>query len=101
MDKSELHGHTVIVAVSNQVSSDLADEVVILDLKNGMYYGLDEVGARIWELIQQPRTIDEIRDALLEEYEVEPEDCTRDLVALLQDLNDAQLIEVRRNGTGP
>lgn len=84
-----------VVAAKEQVSSDLAGEAVILDLKSGVYYGLNEVGASIWNLIQEPKTVNEIRDAILEEYEVEPEQCDRDLKAILQQLADEGLIEVR------
>jgi Coenzyme PQQ synthesis protein D (PqqD) len=82
------------VAAKDQVSSDLGGEVAILDLKAGVYYGLDAVGARIWSLIQEPRNVNEIRDILLEEYEVEPERCERDLLVLLQRLADEGIIEV-------
>ena len=82
------------MAAKDQVSSDLGGEVAILDLKAGVYYGLDAVGARIWSLIQEPRTVNEIRDILLEEYEVEPERCERDLLVLLQRLADEGIIEV-------
>ena len=82
------------MAAKDQASSDLGGEVAILDLKAGVYYGLDAVGARIWSLIQEPRTVNEIRDILLEEYEVEPERCERDLLALLQRLADEGIIEV-------
>jgi len=88
-------GDSTIVAAKDQVSSDLGGEVAILDLKAGVYYGLDAVGARIWSLIQEPRTVNEIRDILLEEYEVEPEHCERDLLALLRRLADEGLVEVR------
>jgi hypothetical protein len=87
-------GGSTVVAVKDQVSSDLGGEVAILDLKAGVYYGLDAVGARIWSLIQEPRTVNEIRDILLEEYEVEPERCERDLLVLLQRLADEGIIEV-------
>jgi hypothetical protein len=88
-------GGSTVVAAKDQVSSDLGGEVAILDLKAGVYYGLDAVGARIWSLIQEPRTVNEIRDILLEEYEVEPEHCERDLLALLRRLADEGLVEVR------
>jgi hypothetical protein len=87
-------GGSTVVAAKDQVSSDLGGEVAILDLKAGVYYGLDAVGARIWSLIQEPRTVNEIRDILLEEYEVEPERCERDLLVLLQSLADEGIIEV-------
>ena len=83
------------MAANDQVSSDLGGEVAILDLKAGVYYGLDAVGARIWSLIQEPITVNEIRDILLEEYEVEPERCEHDLLALLRRLADEGLVEVR------
>ena len=88
-------GGSTVVAAKDQVSSDLGGEVAILDLKAGVYYGLDAVGARIWSLIQEPRTVNEIRDILLEEYDVEPERCERDLLVLLRRLADEGLVEVR------
>jgi hypothetical protein len=88
-------GSSTVVAAKDQVSSDLGGEVAILDLKAGVYYGLDAVGARIWSLIQEPRTVNEIRDILLEEYDVEPERCERDLLVLLRRLADEGLVEVR------
>ncbi len=86
---------SLIVAAGNQVSSDLGGEAVILDLKSGVYHGLNEVGARIWDLIQQPKAVKNIKQMLLQEYEVEPERCDRDLMALLQELKAAGLIEVK------
>ncbi len=86
---------SIVVAAKEQVSCDLAAEVVILDLKSAVYYGLNAVGARIWNLIQEPKTIHEIRDALLEEYEVDLDRCEHDLVVLLQDLAAKGLIEVK------
>ncbi len=86
---------SVIVATNNQISADLAGEAVILHLGQGIYYSLDTVGARIWSLIQTPVTIDKIRDVILEEYEVSREQCESDLLALLLEMKDKQLVEVR------
>ena len=86
---------STVVATKDQVSSDLKGEVAILDLKGGVYYGLDAVGARIWNLVQEPRTVDEIHAALLQEYEVEPKLLERDVLALLQRLADEGLVEVK------
>jgi hypothetical protein len=90
-----VEAYSIVVAAKEQVSSDLAGEAVILDVKSGMYYGLNEVGASIWNLIQEPKTVSEIRDAIVAEYEIEPEVCDRDLKALLQQLEASGLIEVR------
>lgn len=86
--------YSSIVATKNQVSSDLGGEAVILDLKSGVYYGLNNVGTRIWNLLQEPKTINEIKDAILEEYEVEPNCCQHELLSLLQELLAVGLIEV-------
>jgi hypothetical protein len=84
-----------VVATSEQVSVDLADEVVILNVRHGEYYGLNAVGARIWALIQQPSTVQAVRDALLEEYpDAGEERCTRDMLALLDQLAEADLISI-------
>jgi hypothetical protein len=87
-------GASRVVVTPNQVSSDLSGEAVILNLQSGTYYGLNAVGASVWNLIQSPKTVDQLREALLEEYEVEPEDCDRDLHQLLEDLHNVGLIEI-------
>lgn len=97
---STISQRSTIVAAKDQVSSDLGGEKAILDLKAGMYYGLDGVGARVWDLIQEPRAVGDVRDTLLEEYDVAPERCERDLLALLQRLADAGLIEMRHAAPG-
>lgn len=83
---------SVIVASKDQVSCDLEGEAAILNLKDGVYYGLDEIGAAIWKLVQQPRPFAEIRDAILSEYEVDSRNCERDLLALLSDLAACGLV---------
>ena len=97
--KNKIMGRSVIVVAKEQVSCDFAGEAAILNLKNGVYYGLDPVGARIWNLIQKPTTVNRVRDALLKEYSVEPDLCERDLLALLQKLTAEGLIEVKDETT--
>ena len=85
---------SVVVVARDQVSCDLAGEAAILNIKSGVYYGLDPVGARIWNLIQEPRPVAEIQHAITSEYDVEPERCAQDLAALLEKLLAEGLIEV-------
>jgi hypothetical protein len=86
---------STIVVTKDQVSCDLSGEAAILNLKTSVYFGLNTVGASIWKLIQEPRKVSEIRDAIVEEYDVEPGLCEADLLALLQELLDKELIEVK------
>lgn len=85
---------TTVVRSPDQASADLGGEAAILNLKDGVYYGLGAVGARIWELIEEPRTVRDVRDTLCAEYDVEPDRCERDLVALLKELAEHDLITV-------
>jgi len=86
--------NSVVQASPNQVSSELSDEVVILNIKAGVYHGLEATGTRIWQLVQQPRHVDEILDVLLSEFDVEREQCERDLVEVLEDLAAHGLLTV-------
>ena len=86
---------SIVVVSSDQVSGDLQEgNLAILNLKDGVYYGLNSVGSRIWSLLQAPISVAEIRDTLLAEYNVEPDVCTRELIDLLSNLSSKQLIEV-------
>jgi hypothetical protein len=91
-----------VVASSGQISCDVDDEAVILSLEDGVYYGLNEVASRVWELVQKPRTVREIRDSLIQEYDIEETRCTRDLLDLLTQLHRWKLVELRDgNGASP
>ena len=85
----------LIVISSNQVSTEVDGEIVLLNLSDGLYYGLDAVGARIWGLIQEPKTLAQILTALLDEYEVNPVVCRQDTLALLEQLAARDLIELK------
>jgi hypothetical protein len=86
---------SVVAAAADQVSADLADQAAILNLKSGVYYGLDTVGASIWRLIRESRTIAEIESALLAEYEVDATQCATDLRGFIERLVAEGLVEVK------
>ncbi len=95
--KRTLSASSTVMVAQEQVSTDLGGEIAILHLKAGTYYGLDDVGARIWSLIQEPTTVEEIRDILVNEYEVEPGRCESDLIALLEKLTNEGLVEAKHD----
>ena len=69
--------------------------MAILNLKDGIYYGLDSVGSRVWDLVQTPRRFCELQAALFAEYDVEPQRLERELRQLCQTLMKAGLIEIQ------
>ena len=93
---AKITNNTLITISEDQITSDLLDgDVVILNMKDDVYYGLDDVGGRIWSLIQNPITFDEIVQHLLEEYDVEYQECASDVRGLLEDMLTRGLIEVQ------
>lgn len=86
---------TVVVATKQQVSGDLGEESVILSLQDGVYYGVNTVGTRIWAEIQQPRSMQELTATLSEEFDVDSETCMRDITSFIQQLADKGLVEIR------
>lgn len=90
---------TEVVARKELVSCDLADEAVVLSLSDGVYFGLSPVASHVWGLVRTPRTVREIRDSLLEEYDVDADTCTRDVRRLIDQLLQWNLVEFR-NGNG-
>lgn len=78
------------------VSRDLDGEVVILNLRTGIYFGLDPVGTRIWQLIVKRRSLREVLDSLLDEYEVPARRCAADLLEFVARLEGHALVEIGR-----
>ena len=73
------------------------DEMVLLDMESENYFGLDEVGTSIWQAMQEKETLQEVFDALLEQYDVEAEVLERDLIDFVNKLVESGLVEVKEN----
>jgi hypothetical protein len=95
-----LSTNSIVVASPDQVSCPLGDESAILNLNNTVYYGLNPVGSSVWRLLQHPKTVGELRDALLDEYDVEAERCESDLLELLEKMRAEGLIQVQGPSAG-
>lgn len=85
---------TIVVAAAGQVSSRVGEEAAILSIEQGIYYGLNEVGARIWELLAEPVEVRAIVEAIVDEYDVNREQCEADIRELLSQLVAAELVRV-------
>ena len=83
------------VTIPTQVMArTVGDETVILDLASGTYYGLDPVGARMWQLMGEGLTLAAICDALLDEYEVTREALEGDIFRLTSELTEKGLVNL-------
>ncbi|BCX82247.1 hypothetical protein MIT9_P1832 [Methylomarinovum caldicuralii] len=71
----------------------LENETVLLNLEDGYYYGLDDLGTRIWQMLKQGDSLGECLEWILENYEVSPEQAEKDLEALIRHMTEKGLIE--------
>ena len=90
-----LRDETRITLSAEHVSAELDGEAVVLNLKDGVYFGLNPVGSRVWSLLKEaPKSVAELRLAILAEYDVGYEECDRDLRSLLDALREHGLIDI-------
>lgn len=85
---------TKISAAQQILSSDIGDEMVMMDINLGKYFSLKGPSGRVWELIDQDTDVGSIYEALIEEYDVDAEQCKQELFSLLNDMHDADMITV-------
>lgn len=84
----------VVVATDRQVACEVGGEAVLLQMDQGVYYGLNPVAARVWQLVQSPRSVQSLIEQVLQEFDVERERCARDVRELIADLSQKQLVRV-------
>jgi len=89
-----LSRHSIVARSRRQVSIALGDELRLLHFKKCVFYSLNPVGAHVWDLLTEPRSIGDLQDSVLEAYELEPEQCERDLINLLEKMLAAGLVDV-------
>ena len=81
--------------LTDVMEAELGDEIVALDTNRGQCFGFNSVAASVWRHLQEPKTFEQLRDALVNEYEVDAEQCARELRGLLDNLSEKGLV------TGP
>ena len=82
-------------SISTEVlSQEVSGETVLLDLQSESYFGLDAVGTRIWQLLQENNRLQQVVDVMLEEYDVDEKMLLKDLNELLDKLIDEELITI-------
>jgi hypothetical protein len=80
---------------SHLLANELSDsEAVMLDIESGTYFGLRDVAKAVWDRLERPVTVEALCVELLEEFEVDPQTCRRDVDSFLADLDAKGLIDV-------
>ncbi len=94
MAKTSVTLAATVVASKNQVSTELGGEAVVLGVEAGQYFGLNEVAASVWSLVQKPMSVAAVCASISAEYAVGAAECERDILELLNDLASKGLIDV-------
>jgi hypothetical protein len=87
--------NNTIVRKSGIVTSKLDQELVMMSLENGEYYGLDSIGTRIWELLENPILFSGLVAVLMDEFDVSEDQCIADVSAFLEKLTERKLIIIQ------
>ena len=74
------------------MEAELGDELVALDPKAGTCFGFNSVAASVWRLLDEPKTFEQLQQGLLEEYEVDPAECSNELQRLLGDMSSKGIV---------
>jgi hypothetical protein len=88
----EISSDTLLQRKSDLLFNKIDDEIVILSLEKNEYFGLDKVGSRIWELLEQPIFFNRLVAQLTDEYEVTEHQCKEDTLTFLTKMADKKLI---------
>lgn len=83
---------TVVSRNDEPVAVEVDRTVVMLSVDQGLYFGLEGAGSRIWTLLEHPRSVRELCEALVREFAVDPERCHREVCTFLEELRRAQLV---------
>ncbi|MBW7922860.1 MAG: PqqD family protein [Rubellimicrobium sp.] len=93
-----LAASTLLSRHPEAANSRVGDETVILHLVSGTYFGLDPVGTRIWELLEQPVTLATLTARLLSEFDVSAEVLTRDVTDFLDQMLAHEIVQAGEGG---
>lgn len=77
---------------SKTISGRLDDELVMMDIEQGKYFSLNPVATRIWELLESPRSLEDLCDILMDEYDVEKGQCSNETEACLTEMDSFGLL---------
>jgi len=87
--------HIILQREENQLFSQIDNEIVLLSVKNGEYYSLNEIGSAIWEMLTKPMSVERLINNLTENYEIEYLDCYMDTIPFIEDLLEKGVIKIQ------
>lgn len=94
MDEGGIGPDSLLTRSTDLVFSEVDDEITMMHVETGRYYGLNRVGAAVWQLLEEPARLGAVCDALVERFEVEPEQCRAEVEAFVSQMAAEGLVLV-------
>lgn len=94
MSENQITPETIIRRSDALLSNNLGEDVVMMDIEQGSYYGLEDVAARIWQFTENPVSVGNLCQNLTSEYDVSVEQCQQDVTKFLGELVDRNIIQI-------
>lgn len=95
---STIREDTIICRTGDWLSAQAGDELMMMSAREGLYLGLNRMGARIWELLEEGRDAESLCRQLVAEFDVEPGQCRQEVHAFLGDLMEHKAITLQQPG---
>jgi hypothetical protein len=95
LNVSSISKQAVILQKQETIISDMDGDTVMMSIKNNKYYNLGSVGGIIWNKLLEPITIENLINDLTSEFEIEKENCEKQVLSFLESLYEENLIELK------
>lgn len=88
----ELNSNTLIARNKGILANRVGDEVVMMDMEKGKYFGVNKTGSYIWQLLEQPATLGELCERLVADFGISTEQCTTEVKAFVEQMQKEEII---------
>jgi hypothetical protein len=92
---------TVVARSDEPVAVEVDGTVVMMSIDQGMYFGLEGTGPRIWALLEQPRSVAQLCGALMDEFDIDADACRQEVIGFLEELRASKLVRVHGDTDAP
>ena len=90
-----LSADAIVCRNASIMFTDVGGTIITMNIESGYYHELNPVASRIWHIIETPQSVGGICEQLVQEYDVDADDCMRDVVEFLADFDTLKLVEIK------
>lgn len=87
-----MDGNTIVARSAELIQTEIDGDLVALDIEQGNCFGFNATATRVWQMLEQPRSIDALVDGLTQEFEIDRAECEAAVIDLIGDMADRKLV---------